>query len=138
VRTSGRSEAEAVKAASRKLLKSAWYDATISEASEQQSRRGNDMMKITVVVDDGAGEHRIFTDYLTDTSLGGVKLRHACAARGVLAKFESGLIDQSDFPGPLRVKVGVEKGKGGFGPRNVLEDYAAADSSVVHQLRSAG
>ena len=138
MRTSGRSEAEAVKAASRKLLKSAWYEGTISEASEQQSRRGNDMMKITVVVDDGAGEHRTFTDYLTDTPLGGVKLRHACAARGVLAKFESGLIDQADLPGSLRVKVGVEKGKGGFGPRNVLEDYAEADLSVVHQLRSAG
>jgi hypothetical protein len=137
VKTSGRSEAEAVKAASRKLLKSAWYDATISEASEQESRRGNDMMKITVVVDDGAGEHRTFTDYLTDTAFCGLKLRHCCAARGVLAKFESGSIDPSDFPGPVRVNIGLEKGKGGFGPRNVIDDYAAADSPVV-QLRPAG
>jgi hypothetical protein len=136
VKTSGRSEAEAVKAATRKLLKAAWYEAEISDASEQQSRRGNDMMKVTVIVDDGAGGQRTFTDYLTDTNLGGVKFRHACAARGVLAKFESGLIDQSDFPGPLRVRIGVEKGKAGFGPRNVIEDYAAADSSAVN-LRAA-
>jgi hypothetical protein len=138
MKTSGRSEAEAVKAASRKLLKSAWYDATISEASEQESRRGNDMMKITVVVEDGAGEERTFTDYLTDTPFCGLKLRHCCAARGVLAKFEAGLIDQSDFPGPVRVKIGVEKGKGGFGPRNVILDYEAVDSSVVNLVSCAG
>jgi hypothetical protein len=136
VKTSGRSEAEAVKAASRKLLKSAWYDATISEASEQESRRGNDMMKLTVVVDDGAGEERTFTDYLTDTAFGGAKLRHCCAARGVLAEFEAGSIDQSDFPGPVRVKIGVEK-KRGYPDRNVIEDYAAAESGVV-TLRAAG
>jgi hypothetical protein len=132
MKTSGRSEADAVKDASRKLLKSAWYeDATITEASEEESRRGNDMIKVTVVVGD-----RTFTDYLTDTAFGGVKLRHCCAARGVLAKFETGSIDPSDFPGPVRVKIGVEKGKGGFGPRNIIEDYAAADSSPV-QLRPA-
>ena len=136
MKTSGRSEAEAVKAASRRLLKSAWCDATISEASEQESKRGNDMMKITVIVDDGAGEERTFTDYLTDTAFGGVKLRHCCAARGVLAKFEAGSIDQSDFPGPVRVKIGVEKRRG-YADRNIIEDYAAADSSVV-SLRSAG
>jgi hypothetical protein len=136
VKTSGRSEAEAVKAASRKLLKSAWYDATISEASEQESRRGNETMKLTVVVDDGAGEQRTFTDYLTDIGLGSLKLRHCCAARGVLVKFETGAIEQSDFPGPVRVKIGVEKRRG-YADRNVIEDYAAVDSSVV-TLRAAG
>lgn len=136
MKTSGRSEAEAVKTAIRKLLKSGWYGATISEASEQESKRGNDMMKITVVVDDGADEERTFTDYLTDTAFGGVKLRHCCAARGVLAKFESGSIDQSDFPGPVRVKIGVER-KRGYEPRNIIEDYAASESGVVN-LRAAG
>jgi hypothetical protein len=136
VKTSGRSEAEAVKAAARKLLKSGWYAATITEASEQESRRGNDMMKITVIVSDGTGGERTFTDYLTDTALGGLKLRHACAARGVLANFEAGTIDASDLPGPLRVKVGTEKGRAGFAPRNVLLDYEAVDSSIV-AFRSA-
>ena len=96
------------------------------------------MIKITVVVDDGAGEERSFTDYLTDTAFGGLKLRHCCAARGVLAKFEAGLIEASDFPGPVRVKIGTEKGKGGFGPRNIIEDYAPLEASSVVNLRAAG
>jgi hypothetical protein len=131
VKTSGRSEAETVKAAARKLLKSDWYDAIITEASEQESRRGNETMKLTVVVDDGADGERTFTDYLTDTALGGLKLRHCCAARGVLAHYETGELYPADFPGPVRVKIGTEKGRAGFAPRNVLLDYEAADSSVV-------
>jgi hypothetical protein len=95
------------------------------------------MMKLTVIVDDGDGEQRTFTDYLTDTAFGGVKLRHCCAARSVLAKFESGSIDQSDFPGPVRVKIGVEKRRG-YPDRNVIEDYAAAAASPVVNLRAAG
>jgi hypothetical protein len=94
-------------------------------------------MKLTVIVSDGAGGERIFTDYLTDTGLGSLKLRHCCAARGVLAKFEAGTIEATDLPGPVRVKIAVEKGRGGFAPRNVILDYEAADSSVVN-LRAAG
>jgi hypothetical protein len=124
--TSGRSEEAAAKDANRALLKLGKYDGTITEVSEYVSDRGNETLKAIVEV---AG--RTFTDYLTDTELGGLKLRHCCAARDVLAKFEAGLIEASDLPGPVRVKIGIEKGKRGFRDRNVILDYEAVDSAVV-------
>lgn len=125
MKTSGRSEAEAAKDANRALLKLGKYDATITEVSEYISPRGNETFKCIVVVGD-----RTFTDYLTDTDFGGLKLRHCCASRGVLAKFESGSIEAADLPGPVRVKIGIEKRRG-FRDRNVILDYEAVDSSVV-------
>ena len=130
MKTSGRSEATATKDANRALLKLGKYDGIITEVSEYISPRGNDTLKLTVVVYDSAGEERTFTDYLTDTAFGGVKLRHCCAARGVLAKFDARLIEASDLPGPVRVKIGIEKRRG-FRDRNVILDYEAVDSSVV-------
>jgi hypothetical protein len=126
VKTTGRSEEQAAKDANRALLKLGKYNGTIKEVSEYVSDRDNETFKCIVEV---AG--RTFTDYLTDTELGGLKLRHCCAARGVLAKFEAGLIEASDLPGPVVVKIGIEK-KRGFRDRNVILDYfEAVDSSVV-------
>ena len=115
MKTSGRSEEAAAKDANRALLKLGKYNGTITEVSEYVSDRGNETFKAIVEV---AG--RTFTDYLTDTELGGLKLRHCCASRGVLAKFDAGLIEASDLPGPVRVEIGIEKGKRGFRDRNVI------------------
>jgi hypothetical protein len=134
----GWSEAEAVKASRRTLLRSGSYDAMFREAVEKQSKRGNDMIDALVAVFDGEGGEREFRDFLTNTSLGAAKLRHACEAVGALAKYEAGEIEQDDFPGhAVRVKVGIEK-KRGYPDRNVIEDYAPASASGVVHLRSAG
>jgi hypothetical protein len=45
----GWSEAEAVKASRRTLLRSGMYDALIREAVEKESKRGNDMIEAGVV-----------------------------------------------------------------------------------------
>jgi hypothetical protein len=133
VKTSGRSEEEAAKDANRALLKLGKYDATITEVSEYISDRGNETFKCIVVVGD-----RTLTDHLTDTKASGLRLRHCCAARGVLAKFEAGFIEASDLPGPVRVKIGIRKGTRAYpGDRNEILDYEAVASSVVN-LRAAG
>jgi hypothetical protein len=139
MRVTGRSEAEAVKASRRTLLRSGMYDAQFREAVEKESKRGNDMIVVGVVVYDGEGGEREFRDYLTNTSLGAAKLRHACEAVGALANYEAGEISAADFTGhAVRVKIGVEK-KRGFLDRNCIEDYAPASASgVVHHLRAAG
>jgi hypothetical protein len=135
MRTSGKSETELVKATTRKKPKPDWYDGDIEEVTEDTSKAGNEMFKATVGFSDATGERWILLDYLTDTGKGGLKLRHCCAARGVLAKFEAGFVDQSDLPGPVRIKVGIERRRG-WPDRLVILDYAApADSSV--NLRAA-
>jgi adenylate kinase len=64
VKTSGRSEKAAAKDAIRALLKLEKYDAIITGVSEYISERGNETLKLIVVVG-----HRTFTDCLTDTEL---------------------------------------------------------------------
>jgi hypothetical protein len=122
VRVTNRSEDEAKRASSRNLLKPGMHDARITEAVEKESKAGNDMIVLTVVVRDAAGDERTLTDWLTDSSLGALKLRHAAEACGALDRYSAGEINQSDFPGhDVRVKIGVEK-KRGFEPRNVILD----------------
>jgi hypothetical protein len=137
VNTSGRSEEELRKAARRKLPKAGWYDGDIEDALETTSQNNNEMFKCTVSFVDQAGEKWTLTTYLLDTPKTGLIFRHACAARGVLAKFEAGSVDQSDLPGPVRIKIGIEKRRG-WPDRLIIEDYAAPASASVVNLRSAG
>jgi hypothetical protein len=138
MRTPGFSEAEAKKASERRLLKAGLYPARFREALERQSRRGNEMIEVTVAVSDPDGNEREFRDYLSGTTgLGAAKTRHACEAIGCLGRYEAGEISQSDFPGKtVRVKIDVERRRG-YEPRNVIVDYAPEDSSVV-SLHPAG
>jgi len=137
MKTTPRSEAEAVKASRRTLLPAGMHDAEIREASEQQSKRGNDMIPLLVIVRDVDGIERELRDYLTDKALGAAKLRHACEAVGALAKYDNGSIGAEDFPGhAVRVKIGIEK-KRGFPDRNVIEDYAPSAAARVVNLREA-
>lgn len=136
MRVTSRSEQDAQRVSKRALLRREWYPAQINEAGESVSQKGNDYIALTLVVSAGDGDERTFRDVLTNTPLGAAKLRHACEAVGVLAKYEAGEISQDDFPGhDVQVKIGVEK-KRGFPDRNVIEDYQAAASAVV-DLRAA-
>lgn len=136
MKTTPRTEEVAQRVSRRALLSAGMHDARITEAAEKPSKRGNDMIELAVVVRDAAGDDRTLTDWLTDSSMGALKLRHAAEAVGALAKYEAGDISAADFPGPVRVKIGVEK-KRGYPDRNVILDYAAAVSGVVN-LRAAG
>ncbi len=53
----GWSEAEAVKASRRTLLKPGMYDALIRDAVETESKRGNEMIDVSVVVYDGIEDY---------------------------------------------------------------------------------
>jgi hypothetical protein len=135
MRTSGKSESELAKAATGEPLEPGWYDAIISSALDTKAKSGREMMVLENIVSDAAGEERTLTDYLTDSTLCGLRLRHAAVAVGAEAKFDALSIGQDDFAGRrVRILVGVEK-KRGFRPRNVCLDYAAPNSVV--NLRSA-
>src|SRR5271155_3593041 len=99
MRLTPRSEAEAVKAARRSLLKPGWHDARITEAIEKPAKSGRDMIEVTALVLDADGNERTARDWLTESTLGAVKLRPAAEAVGALAQYEAGKIGQADFPG---------------------------------------
>jgi hypothetical protein len=135
MRTTFRSEIDAVRASTRSLLRETWHDGRVTEAVEGISPRNNPTMRLTVTVCDDEGVERILHDVLSDTPLGAAKLRHACEAVGALAGFEAGGISQDDFPGhDVQVKIAVEK-KRGFAPRNIIVDYRPASASSVVCIR---
>jgi hypothetical protein len=137
MKTSARSETEALKSRQADLLRPDWHDAEFRAAVEKRSKADNDMVEVVVVVRDADGNEREFRDYLTDTGMGALKLRHACAAAGALDKYEAGEIAAADFPGhSCRVRLGIEK-KRGYRDRNLIEDYMPADASVV-RLKEVG
>jgi hypothetical protein len=138
MKTTPRSEADALRVSSRALISSGMHNAQIVEAVAKLSKRDNDMLELGIVVTDANGDKRTLRDWLTDSTLGAAKLRHAVEAVGALAKYDAGEIGPNDFQGHyVRVKIGVEK-KRGFAPRNVIEDYATSAASSVVTLRSAG
>lgn len=84
------------------------------------------MIELTIIVPDAQGNERTLHDWLTNSSLGALRLRHAAAACGALPKYEAGEIDQGDFPGhDVRVKVSIAKQRG-YPDKNKIEDYAVA------------
>jgi hypothetical protein len=125
------------KVSTRTLLKAGWCDARIIEATEKLAKSGKPMIEILVSVPDAEGNERQLRDWLLPTSnLGALKFRRCCQAVSALAQYESGLIAAEDFPGnDVRVKIGIKKQRG-YPDQNQIEDYAAADSSVVN-LRAA-
>jgi len=136
MKTTPRSEADAQKVSRRALLLAGWHDARIAEATEKPSKRGNDMIELGVIVLDADGNERTLRDWLTDSSLGALKLRHAAEAVGALARYEAGEIGQADFPGhDVRVLVAIEKRRG-YPDANKIDDYAAASAGRVVNLRT--
>lgn len=134
MKTPAYTEAAAVEAARRTLLAPGWIDgAMIREAVERPSARGNEMIELTIAVPDGRGGERLFKDWLTNTPISALRLRHACDSIAKLDRYNSGEeIPASDFVGhTVRVKIGVEPKRRGYAPRNIIEDYAVSDARVV-------
>ena len=129
-----RTEADAVKASRRTLLKPAWYPGRITEALEKLAQRsGKDTIELSVAVED-----RTLRTWLSDAERGAALMRHCCQACGddVFERYEAGEVGQDDFPGhDVEVKIGIQKGTRAFpGDRNVIEDFRplSADSRAVN------
>lgn len=55
MKTPGFTEAQAQKESARKLLSAGWKDGEITDALEKASKRGNDMIEISVMIRDAQG-----------------------------------------------------------------------------------
>jgi hypothetical protein len=132
--TSGKSEDELKKAARPKKKPTGWFDGDNEEVTEDSSQNGDPMFKCVCSFTDTVGEKWTLRVNLVDKGKGALLLRRLCAARGVAAKYDAGSVDQSDLPGPVRLKVKIRKQRG-WPDRLEVEDFApraAASSSVVN------
>jgi hypothetical protein len=110
-----------------RLWKKGIYDFEIVDAFETASKtKGNPMIELKVRITGTDGAARIITDYLLEQR--GEKLRHAAQACGLIDKYESGSISNTDFQHKRgKLKLGVEKDRSHTYPdKNVVLDYVVS------------
>jgi hypothetical protein len=133
-----RSDDELRKLSQRKLLPPGVYDARILAAQERPAKSGRDMLVFVVGVTDANGSPREIIDYLTDSPISAARLRSACAACDLLSAYDAGEVSATGFAGkPVRVHVGVEKGKRGYSDRNRIDAYSVPTTAEVVLSRVA-
>lgn len=105
------------------------YDAEIGTAEDKVSNAGNEMIKVDVTVFDSKGNKRFVYDYLMDALP--YKIRHACAAMGLLDKYEAGQITADDFINKsCKVKLRIKKDPSGtYADKNEIQDYVVEEKT---------
>lgn len=109
--------------AEERLLPEGEYGFEISGGEDKVSKKGNEMIELTVRVFKPDGNFNLVTDYLMEAIL--YKVSHAAKACGLEDKYESGDLHGEDFIGKTgMLKLGIQKDKEGQYPdKNVVKDY---------------
>jgi hypothetical protein len=137
MQTQKMSEVEARAASKLKRLRPGRYRATVLEATEGVSPKGNDTLRAVIgIIGPDGGEYRLLS-VMSNTPLGALLLRHFCCAVDAEREFEEGHIEPSLFIGREVMATVITEHKRGF-TRSVISDYAHVDSAAVVALRSAG
>lgn len=123
--------------ASENLLTPGVYGFEIIEASDEISKAGNEMIKLTVHVFDDGSPVTLY-DYLMEKVA--YKLRHAAEVCGLLDDYERGALDALDFQGKTgRCKVVIQKDKTGqFPDKNGIADYLKSETAAPTRAPGGG
>ncbi len=106
------------------------YDFEVISATDKQSKAGNDMMVVELRIFTD-GQNRIITDYLLEKM--GHKLRHFCAAMGVMEAYNAGNLAAENIGEGMagKCQVGTQKAKAEFSARNTIVDYIVPQEGSV-------
>lgn len=109
--------------ASENLWPAGDYDFEVAKAEDAVSKSsGADMIVLTLRVFNSEGKERTVKDYLLEAMPG--KLRHFCAATGLLDKYQAGEFCAADCEGKAgRLNLKQTPAKGDFLPKNDVRDY---------------
>ena len=101
------------------------YDFEVELAEDETSKAsGRDQMKLTLLVFNTKGEQRKVFDYLGADEKSQWKVRHFCAAVGLIAEYESGELDAWDCQGKTgKLNLALRPARGEYGPSNSVRDY---------------
>jgi hypothetical protein len=111
------------------LLKPGTYNFLIKQAENAVSKKGNSMIKLTVVVYDEQARERYITDYLMEAML--YKVKHFCDATGLEDKYKQGKFDAMDCINRTgKCKVRIEESDG-YAPKNSIQDYIKCEKNNV-------
>lgn len=75
------------------------YGFEVAKAEAATSKKGNEMIKLTLNVQNDEGHSQIIFDYIT--SIMALKLLDACEAMGLLDNYESGKLEPWQFEGKI-------------------------------------
>ena len=115
---------EAAASQSAGLWEAGEYDFEIREATEKESKSGNEMVELEVWIYDTSGGRRLVFDYLVATEKSSWKIRHFAASCGLLAQYEKGTLMASEMVGRTgKCEVGVQPAKDGYQAKNVIRGY---------------
>lgn len=104
------------------LLPAGEYDFEIVDAEDTTSKKGNDMLVVTLSIADTDGRDHKVIDYLVDAVA--YKVRHFASAVGVLKEYEAGNIPAHLLRGRTgKCKLRLEPAKGEFRAKNSVNDY---------------
>jgi hypothetical protein len=111
------------------------YDFEVMSAEDAVSRAGNDMIALELAVFNKSGERRTIRDWLMEAIA--YKLRHAAEACGVVKLYDKGTLDAVDFVGKTgKLKLGVQPGQDGYGPKNTVKDYVSDEADGRAEVRA--
>lgn len=107
------------------------YDFEIVEASDTISKKGNEMIALSLRVYDANGGHRFVNDYLLESMA--FKLRHCAYACGLGSDYENGFLAAEKFVGRSgKLKLGVEKPRDDkYPPKNTVRDYIVGGDEKI-------
>lgn len=117
------------------------YQFQVMDAKSKVSRSGNDMIELNLKYWDSEGRERLVFDYLLESMA--FKLKHFCKAVGLLAEYESGVIDHMLLVGKCgNVEIDVQperpKETGGFWPpKNFVKDYLVNEGNKIEPPKQA-
>lgn len=124
--------------AARKAAYQPWpkgmYDFVVNTGEDTYSKKGNEMIKLSLNIYNADGQVRQIDDYLLEAME--YKLRHAAEACGLLERYENGELNGFDFVGKsgklyLDIQKGKQKDDGSFySDRNSVQDYLVQKQSV--------
>lgn len=117
------------------------YPFVVKDAEEKQSKKGNEMIALTLnVIDINTGRERLVWDWLVGTENCEWKTRHFCKAVGLDVVYESGNLSSLDcLHCKGRVQIKLEKdAMNADQMRNVVGDYVVVDTSGVAPHVEAG
>jgi hypothetical protein len=109
------------------------YDFEVELAEDETSKAsGRDQMKLTLLVFNTKGEQRKVFDYLGADEKSQWKVRHFCAAVGLIAEYESGELDAWDCQGKTgKLNLALRPARGEYGPSNSVRDYIEAEATAA-------
>lgn len=120
--------------ASAGLFKAGVYDFEVMDATEKQSKAGNDMLELKIRAYDAEGKQQTIFDYLVDTDGSAYKVRNFAVAVGMLKQYDSGNLPAHSMIGLTgQCRVIIKKDRSGEYPdKNAITDYVKAGTPATN------